>query len=357
MMDQHLAWNINLPPPSQLNLTDNHFPASNTLPPIAQQLNLWDEATIKCESSMLHHKETTPPAFANSDDQMPSTSDFVKKLYKMLEDAAFHHVVSWGPQGDCFVVKDMNEFTKSILPRMFKHSNFASFVRQLNKYDFHKVKNTDDNQFGEHSWTFRHPDFHANRKDALENIKRKVPTSRKSHPSASSSSTTTRPLSPSPHYSSPHHHLHSSPYPQPNCVQTQVHVDSLQSEIRRLREEGDDMRTRLRTLERNYESVLLELVSFQRGMAQQDGVMQNLLGYYMGSESTGEYCSSSPSSPSGNASCAGVSGRFTTRFLTAADAPVGTAALGPTSFGVHGGNGGFNTFSAVGIMGRGVFLQ
>ena len=105
----------------------------------------------------------------------------------MLEDTSFSHVVSWGPQGDCFVVKDMNEFTKTILPRMFKHSNFASFVRQLNKYDFHKVrhfrlsllallssfppsppmfqtqasltlfcalclqvKNTDDNQFGEH---------------------------------------------------------------------------------------------------------------------------------------------------------------------------------------------------------------
>lgn len=62
------------------------------------------------------------------------------------------------------------------------------------------MKNTDDNQFGEHvrlsfyfisplllynsipssqSSIFRHPDFHAGRRDALENIKRKVPAQRK----------------------------------------------------------------------------------------------------------------------------------------------------------------------------------
>lgn len=66
-------------------------------------------------------------AAGHHEDPMPSTSDFVKKLYKcvfcvrsrvrgdgvsndigfcrMLEDPAFQSVVSWGPQGDCFVVK------------------------------------------------------------------------------------------------------------------------------------------------------------------------------------------------------------------------------------------------------------
>ncbi|KAI0064513.1 hypothetical protein BV25DRAFT_1914227 [Artomyces pyxidatus] len=206
------------------------------------------------KSLMREQPQPEPPK--ESEDNMPPTSDFVKKLYKMLEDASFQHVVSWGPHGDCFVVKDMNEFTKSILPRMFKHSNFASFVRQLNKYDFHKVKNTDDSQFGEHSWTFRHPDFHADRRDALENIKRKVPAARKSLPSRGANASS----------------------PSPSTAGT---IEVLQAQVDRLIQTQDDMTAHIRHLENNYQNVLTEMVNFQRNMAQQDGLMQNLISYFL----------------------------------------------------------------------------
>ena len=34
--------------------------------------------------------------------------------------------------GTTFVVKDQAKFSTDILPKYFKHGNFASFVRQLN---------------------------------------------------------------------------------------------------------------------------------------------------------------------------------------------------------------------------------
>ncbi|CDK26675.1 unnamed protein product [Kuraishia capsulata CBS 1993] len=112
----------------------------------------------------------------------PGSTDFVKKLFQMLEDDSYKSVVRWTDTGDSFIVIDTNEFTKEILPKHFKHSNFASFVRQLNKYDFHKVKlssaekkNIRSTGLDESTWEFKHPDFRAHDIMRLENIKRKAP--------------------------------------------------------------------------------------------------------------------------------------------------------------------------------------
>lgn len=116
------------------------------------------------------------------------SNDFVKKLFQMLQDENYKDIVKWTDAGDSFVVLNTNDFTKDILPRHFKHSNFASFVRQLNKYDFHKVKIPNDEkqhyQYGDDAWEFRHPDFRINDRDSLENIKRKGPSVKKTSPSS-----------------------------------------------------------------------------------------------------------------------------------------------------------------------------
>lgn len=41
------------------------------------------------------------------------------------------------------MIKDVMDFAERVLPVYFKHSNYASFVRQLNMYGFHKSAASD----------------------------------------------------------------------------------------------------------------------------------------------------------------------------------------------------------------------
>lgn len=45
---------------------------------------------------------------------------------------------SWTDGGDTFTISDISKFEKESLPKYFNHSNFSSFVRQLNFYGFSK---------------------------------------------------------------------------------------------------------------------------------------------------------------------------------------------------------------------------
>jgi hypothetical protein len=50
----------------------------------------------------------------------------------MLEDASIQHLISWSERGDIFRVYNSTTFSKVVLPQYFKHSNWQSFIRQLN---------------------------------------------------------------------------------------------------------------------------------------------------------------------------------------------------------------------------------
>jgi hypothetical protein len=92
---------------------------------------------------------------------------FLFKTYELVEDPGTNPILSWGPSGRSFVVYKPTEFARDLLPKYFKHSNFSSFVRQLNTYGFRKVDTE--------SWEFANEHFIKGQPQLLTNITRRKP--------------------------------------------------------------------------------------------------------------------------------------------------------------------------------------
>ncbi|TPX66063.1 hypothetical protein SpCBS45565_g04694 [Spizellomyces sp. 'palustris'] len=102
---------------------------------------------------------------------------FLNKLYNMVNDPSTDDLIHWGPDGTTFIVQRHEDFAKDVLPRFFKHNNFASFVRQLNMYGFHKIPHLQQgvlhNDGEPEIWEFSNPNFQRNQPDLLCLVTRK----------------------------------------------------------------------------------------------------------------------------------------------------------------------------------------
>lgn len=97
--------------------------------------------------------------------QRTSPAPFLAKTYALVDDRTTDDVVSWSDSGSTFVVWKTAEFAKDLLPKYFKHSNFSSFVRQLNTYGFRKTVPD--------KWEFANENFKREDKELLLNIRRR----------------------------------------------------------------------------------------------------------------------------------------------------------------------------------------
>ncbi|GLT26558.1 hypothetical protein SLA2020_016160 [Shorea laevis] len=110
------------------------------------------ESTTRDKGLFGYVRKSTPPPF-------------LMKTYMLVEDPATDNVISWNGDGTGFVVWQPAEFARDLLPTLFKHSNFSSFVRQLNTYGFRKVATG--------RWEFCNGMFRKGEREMLCNIRRR----------------------------------------------------------------------------------------------------------------------------------------------------------------------------------------
>ncbi|KAH8843847.1 hypothetical protein MCOR27_003032 [Pyricularia oryzae] len=109
------------------------MPASGVVNPLDENDNiaLLEERAARAKRDAQANRKQIPP--------------FVQKLGSFLNEEKNTDLIRWSQKGDSFIVLDEDEFAKTLIPELFKHNNYASFVRQLNMYGFHKRVGLSDN--------------------------------------------------------------------------------------------------------------------------------------------------------------------------------------------------------------------
>lgn len=79
----------------------------------------------------------------------------------------FSIYLQWLPDGDAFIISDLQRLESETLPTYFRHRRFQSLVRQLNFYNFRKINK--ERNF----WVYKHPLFHRDRPEDLGMLRRR----------------------------------------------------------------------------------------------------------------------------------------------------------------------------------------
>lgn len=101
-------------------------------------------------------------------------TSFVSKLWELVEYPEWSDYICWSKNGKSFIIKDQQGFCTKVLPKVYRHNNLSSFIRQLNMYGFHKkIDSSKSASENASQLEFYHRDFVRGRRDLLKLVKRK----------------------------------------------------------------------------------------------------------------------------------------------------------------------------------------
>ena len=129
------------------------------------------------DSQSVHDGNLTDCLAQSTQSTQTSITAFLAKLWALVNDTSCNDLIAWDQSGSTFHVYDQARFAREILPRYFKHNNFASFIRQLNMYGFRKISNIEHGSLRNErdDIEFAHPYFLRGQESLLESIKRRAP--------------------------------------------------------------------------------------------------------------------------------------------------------------------------------------
>lgn len=72
--------------------------------------------------------------------KIKKSKSFLLKLFNILNDNKYKDIIHWDFEGTTFIIEDIDNLCTIVLPKYYIHSNYNSFIRQLNIYGFRKIK-------------------------------------------------------------------------------------------------------------------------------------------------------------------------------------------------------------------------
>ncbi|KAL8829604.1 MAG: hypothetical protein Q9170_006090 [Blastenia crenularia] len=115
-----------------------------------------DQKALIAKGDAQAKRKAIPPFVQKLSRQAPKTEG------RFLDESRNTDLIRWSENGDSFIVIDEEEFARTLIPELFKHKNYASFVRQLNMYGFHKKVGLSDNSMRASERKNRSPSEYSN---------------------------------------------------------------------------------------------------------------------------------------------------------------------------------------------------